>query len=92
MDHKEGDHRIAHDPQPLERPLASPGCFIHMVDAGVSRDLGDGFVVRLDGTGHAIDDVLHATLADSQSQDGEQEVLDGASAVGLRPGHCGDHG
>ena len=42
MDHEKGNHRIAHDPPPLEQSLAPPGCLIHMVDGGISRDLGDG--------------------------------------------------
>ena len=92
MDHEEGNHRIAHDPQPLEHPLAPPGCFIHMVDGGVSRDLGDGFVVWQYGGGHAVDDVLDATLADLQIQNRKEKVLDGASAVGLGAGHDGDNG
>ena len=91
MDHEEGNHCVAHDPQPLEQSLAPPGCFIHMVDGGISRDLGDGFVVWQYGGGHSVDDVLNATLADPQTQDREKEILDDAPAVSLGSCHHGNH-
>ena len=75
----------------LEQSLAPPGSFIHMVDGGTSRDLGDGFVVRQYGGGHSVDDVLNATLADPQTQDREEEILDDAPAVSLGSSHYGNH-
>ena len=43
------------------------------------------------GGGHSVGDVLNATLADPQTQDKEEEILDDAPAVSLASGHHGNH-
>ena len=92
VNHEISRQAIPHDPQPLQRSLAIPSCFVHVIDGRTSDTRADGLVMRGDGAGNPVEDFLDGALADMQAQHRKEKVLGGSSRVGLGADHDGNNG
>src|SRR5918912_1586539 len=68
MNHVERCRVTHHHPQPLECMRQKPGCLINVVDQRAARLRGNRGVVRLDGLGHSVEDLLNGPQADGHAQ------------------------
>lgn len=90
VDHEEGGQRVYHDPEPVEFSAVSPGGFVEVIDMGGTGLVADGFVVRENGGGGAVDELLDGAEADRDAKHGRAEGADRVTAIACDSRNFGD--
>ncbi len=87
MNHVERCRVTHHHPQPLEGMRQKPGRLINVVDQRAARLRGNRRVVRLDGLGHTVEDLLNCSQADGHVQHRRTKGLHDTPPVAVGPGY-----
>ena len=92
MNEVERDGIRAQGPEPVQRILAVPRGFINVTHSGLASESGNGFIVRQDGRGDAINHLLQRPQAHGDMQNAMAKVLDEASGAAVHASELAHQG